>query len=191
VQATTIAFATTGTITDTGGNLVGIRVGDNIEVLGSPLNSRVWKVTGATLASAAVAAVGSIRLDEVPTNADTVTLNGTVITFNTSGSSGDDVDIVAGDAPANATALAAAINASEDAELVKFSASAEGTTVTLTAVTAGTAGNSLTLASSNAAQTVTAMAGGAAAVTTDTLTVIPALVQNESAGAAIEIVRSL
>lgn len=189
---TTVSFTASGTIGDSAGGLE-VKAGDQIEVRGSPLNSRVYHVTAVTPDSAAVAATGAIRIDELPTALDTVTLNGTAITFQASGATGDDVNIVAGDVPATVAALVASINASVDAQVSKFTASQEddGITMTLAAVTAGTGGNSLTLASSNAAQTVTAMAGGAAAVSTDTLTVVPALIQNEAAGASIQIIKTL
>ena len=44
IRGTGIAFVATGTITDSGNGLAVFKVGQAIEVLGSPLNSRTWIV---------------------------------------------------------------------------------------------------------------------------------------------------
>lgn len=80
-----------------------------------------------------------------PLNGDTITLNGTVITFVTSGATGNQVNIGATPILTSA-ALQAFINASADVEIVKFRAYSNFRSVTLFAVTPGSAGNALTVA---------------------------------------------
>lgn len=46
IIGTGIAFVSSSTITDSGNGFAAITVGDMIEVLGSPLNSRLWHVAG-------------------------------------------------------------------------------------------------------------------------------------------------
>jgi hypothetical protein len=119
----------------------------------------------ATLAPAK-AATGTITLAVNPTAGDTVTINGTAVTFVAALTSGIQV-LIGATAAATATALAAVLSASADAQLVKFKYVDLGDgIVELTAVTAGTGGNALTLATSNAVAVVLSgatLAGGAAA----------------------------
>ena len=44
LKATTVAFSSTDTITDSGNDLARFAAGQRIQVRGSPLNSRVWTV---------------------------------------------------------------------------------------------------------------------------------------------------
>lgn len=99
--------------------------------------------------------------------ADTVTLNGTAITFVASGATGLQVNV--GTAIQEAVALAALINANptSDTQLAKFEAIVRSwstnPTVYLRAVTPGTGGNSLTIAKSGTGISVSGatLAGGA------------------------------
>jgi len=81
---------------------------------GSNVVGTVYSLTGFTIA----ANVSSITLSSNPINSATITINGTVITFVTSGATGNQVNIGAS-AAATATALYTMLNASSDANLVK------------------------------------------------------------------------
>ncbi|HUD12206.1 MAG TPA: glycosyl hydrolase family 28-related protein [Terracidiphilus sp.] len=81
---------------------------------GSNVVGTVYSLTGFTIA----ANVSSITLTANPINNATVTINGTVVTFVTSGATGNEVNIGAS-AAATATALYTMLNASSDANLVK------------------------------------------------------------------------
>lgn len=186
-KSTAIGFTTNATIYDTGRTVVGVSVGDVVEVRGSPLNSRHWRVETYAAGSAAVQATGNITFALNPSNNATITLNGTVVTFKTSAGASPEVQIGASLA-ATLTALLAILNASADAQLVKFTYTVDATKLYLTAVTAGTGGNALTIAASVATPSDATLAGGAAAVNRS-YTVSPAMVQTEATGAAIQLVR--
>lgn len=100
----------------------------------------------------AVAATGTITVAVVPTNGDTITINGNVLTATTGArtSGGDDFSIDSGTVNGVATEIAAAINDVANSYDGDVSASPAGAVVTLTAVTPGAAGNSITLATDNA-----------------------------------------
>lgn len=85
----------------------------------------------------AVAATGTINIDALPANAETVTVNGTAYTFGVGGGEVEN----ATSPTATATALAGLIDAG-DADL---SASSSGPLVTITAATAGIVGNLITM----------------------------------------------
>lgn len=94
-------------------------------------------------------ATGYISFAGQPSPADTVTLNGTAVTFVAGAPSGNQVQI-GGSTALTVTALALFLATSTDTQLVKFRNSAQltGTILSLAAVTAGVGGNSLTLAKS-------------------------------------------
>lgn len=100
----------------------------------------------------AVAATGTITIDAVPTNGDTITINGNVLTATTGARTpgSDDFSIDSGTTDGVATEIAAAINDGANSFSGDVSASAATNVVTLTAVTPGSAGNSITLATDNA-----------------------------------------
>jgi len=77
-----------------------------------PASGAVYNLPSFTVA----ANTSSITLASNPANNDTVTINGTVVTFVISGASGNKVNI-GSSATATATALAAMLNASSDANL--------------------------------------------------------------------------
>ena len=81
---------------------------------GSNVAGTVYSLSGFTIA----ANVSSIVLTSNPANGATVTIDGTVVTFVTSGATGNQVNIGAS-AAATASALFAMLNASADANLVK------------------------------------------------------------------------
>lgn len=80
--------------------------------------------------------------------ADTLTVNGTAITFVPSSPSGNQV-VVGPTATATAANLQAFLAASVDTNIVQATYSTSGTLTTVTAADAGTAGNSFTLAKSS------------------------------------------
>ena len=108
--------------------------------------------------TAAARASGTISLSGQPTaDTDSFTINGTQLVFKASGATGNQVNIGL-DQAATLAALLVVLNASVDAQLVKFTyASNLTTTITATAKVWGTAGNSLTLAKSG---TNLAVSGG-------------------------------
>jgi hypothetical protein len=117
----------------------------------------------------AVQATGSIIFTANPTAGDTVTIDGVAITFETSGATGNQVNLGA-TAAATCTALAAFLNASTNStlELMTYYDSGTGT-LEIVAVAAGTAGNAYTLATSDSASITVSgstLTGGTAAVDT-------------------------
>jgi hypothetical protein len=104
-------------------------------------------VDGAAATAAGVQATGTLTFSGNPAIGETITLNGTVVTFianNTAASAGQ---VALGLTEAQTIeALMAYLVASTDTQLVKFLYSASGQVITLTAATGGTGGNSLTVA---------------------------------------------
>lgn len=116
-------------------------------VMGRTLFGSVSGSTGTAFAS------GTVLIAALPVDGDTLTIGGTVITFKNA------VPDVA--PPANtvyigattaltAQALLALLEASTDANLVKFTYTLSASTITATAAATGTGGNALTLATSDA-----------------------------------------
>lgn len=103
---------------------------------------------------------GFINFTGIPSDADTVTVNGTVVTLKTS-PTGSQVQIGAS-AAATAQNLATALNASADVNIAKASYSVVGAKVYAIHKTVGTAGNSFTLAKSgtNIAVSGATLSGG-------------------------------
>jgi len=106
-------------------------------------------------------AFGYLDFASLPANNDTVTIQGTAITFKTSGATGNQVNI-AGTGAAMATAFAAFANASTDANLSLMSYLAVGSKVYVISDLTGTAGNAYTLAKSGTNPTLSGatLAGG-------------------------------
>lgn len=111
------------------------------------------------VASSAVAATGTLTFSGVGTAADTITVDGNVLTLVAGSPSAGEVQIGAS-AALTATNVATAVNA-----LASVNAAAVGTVVTVTAATAGLAGNSITLAKSSTAIALSGatLSGGVAA----------------------------
>lgn len=86
-------------------------------------------------------ATGGYVVGANPTAADTITVNGSVITFISSGTPDADEVLIAATPTLTAQAIRDVINS--DPELYGSTASGTGTTVTLTAIAVGTAGNSV------------------------------------------------
>ncbi|KPH79323.1 DUF3383 domain-containing protein [Bosea vaviloviae] len=106
-------------------------------------------------------AFGSITFAGLPANNDTLTIQGTAITFKTSGATGNQVDI-AGSNAAMATALGAFLNTSADANLSLMTYLVVGAVVYVIAKASGTGGNAYTLAKSGTNPTLSGstLAGG-------------------------------
>lgn len=100
---------------------------------------------GRTYATPGTRAVGTILFSSNPTTTHTVTLDGTAWTFETSGATGNQVNIGASLA-ASLAAFAAAVNASTDASTATMTYSVNGNSLICTSVAPGTGGNSLTIA---------------------------------------------
>lgn len=102
--------------------------------------------TGATSSvsfATAPTAVGNYSFAGQPANNDTITLNGTTVTFVTAAPVGNQVQIGASLAD-TLTALLAFLTASADVQLVKFSYTLVGSVLYVKSVATGTAGNALT-----------------------------------------------
>lgn len=115
--------------------------------------------------SVASQATGTIVVSGgVPLDNDTVTVNGTVVTWKTSGATGNQVNI-GGTAALSATALYTFLAASADSNISACTYADNGTgTITVTAKVWGTAGNSITLSESSTNLTVSGatLSGGTA-----------------------------
>lgn len=106
-------------------------------------------------------AFGTLDFASLPANNDTVTIQGTAITFKTSGATGNQVNIAA-NGTAMATAFATFANASADANLSLMTYLAVGTKVYVISKLTGAAGNAYTLAKSGTNPTISGatLAGG-------------------------------
>jgi|694.fasta_scaffold118939_2 hypothetical protein len=102
-------------------------------------------------------ATGSITFTGVPANNDTITVNSTVITWKTSGATGNEVNIQP-TAVLNARALWLFLSQSSNANIraasYDWNTQQGDTQIRVTARTAGTGGNSFTLTESTANMTV-------------------------------------
>ena len=128
----------TDTVTITGGAAL-----QRGSVLGKTALGTVSASTGKAFAT------GSVIVAALPAVGDTVTIGGTAITFVAANPVGNQV-VIGATTAATAQNLAAFLIGSTDANLIKFTYSISGSTVTTTAAATGTGGNSLTLATSNA-----------------------------------------
>jgi hypothetical protein len=130
-------------------------------------------VGGATVVLGKAFATGSITVAQVPAAADTMTINGTVVTFVANAPAvGNQVVIpaglvagstTAGDLASVANAIASFINGSADVNIAKLSATVAAAVVTINSKIPGTGGNAYTLVVSNGTSlTVSAatLAGG-------------------------------
>jgi hypothetical protein len=105
---------------------------------------------GAVTASTGTAAAsGTITVAALPADGDTVTIQGTVITFKAANPTPTQV-LIGADVNGTATNLTAFLLGSQDANIVKMNYSVAGAVVTATSKAYGTAGNAYTLATSNA-----------------------------------------
>jgi hypothetical protein len=98
-------------------------------------------------------ATGNVIFTSNPANGTTLTLNGTAITFVTSGATGNQVNI-GGSLTTTLASLLTLLQGSADAQLVKFTYLVTGSTLFLTAVAVAVAGNALTVATTVAGTTI-------------------------------------
>lgn len=124
-------------------------------------NGSFFAITSSTT-GAGSAAAGTITFGSAGTDSDTLTLNGTAITFVTGTPSGSEVKI-GGSAAATAANLQLFLQASTDAQIALCTYSTVLGVVTATYKTVGTGGNAFTLAKSSTAITLSAstLSGGA------------------------------
>lgn len=129
-------------------------------------------------------AVGSATFSGNPAPNDTITLNGSAITFVASGATGNQVNI-GGTLALTLASLAALVNGSSDTQISKVTATVNTGTNANTIVyfydkTVGTGGNSYTLARSSSAITLSGatLAGGVADTTTPALLVANNVLNN-------------
>jgi len=141
--------------------------------------------TGAlTSSTGKTQATGTLTVASVPLDGATVTVQGTVFTFNTQlpgnvsqNPAPNQILITPGMTTAQvAQALVEALAAATDANTTKMTYSLSGSVITATAVQVGTGGNALTLASSSGAVTVSGgtLSGGTANTGTATIGTISA-----------------
>lgn len=108
-------------------------------------------------------ATGFINLTANPTALDTITVNGTVVTFETTGATGNQVNLGAS-VTATLAALLTFLNGSTDVNISKMTYVSDGVgKIYCTSILTGTAGNAYTLAKSSTNITVSAatLSGGA------------------------------
>lgn len=107
------------------------------------------------------AAQGNILFVVNQDNLDTITLNGTAVTFVAGGADPDLNQVnIGGDLAATLENLIAFLDAADDAELVKFTYTLAGAQLNLEAVTPGAGGNALTIAADNATASGGTLTGG-------------------------------
>lgn len=120
--------------------------------------SNIYAIAGTDNDGAA--ASGSIRFSANPSANDTITLNGTAITFKASGATGNQVNISGVDLAGTLASLLTFLNASTDAQIVKCTYATTASSLLVTNKTVGTAGNAYTLAASAATVSGATLAGG-------------------------------
>lgn len=133
--------------------LVGLAAGST--VVWNAIYNRFEVTSGTTGAASSLSfivaptASGFFNFTGQPSPADTITLNGTVVTFVAGSPSGNQVQI-GGSVAATLANLLAFLKASSDTQIVKFTYSVVGVKLYVVAVATGVAGNSLTIAKSGA-----------------------------------------
>lgn len=130
------------------------------------VNSRFAVTSGSTGATSSVSffrpptAVGSVTFAGNPANNDTVTLNGTAVTFKAAGPVGNQV-LIGATLGATLTNLVTFLNASVDANISQATYSNNTTKLFVINKTAGAGGNAFTLAASVAVPSGGTLGGGA------------------------------
>lgn len=122
-----------------------------LTTLGLSLNDRHLSIIGKM---GAVAASDSVAFTTNPSTGNTITVGGTVVTFETSGATGLQVNISSGSLPGTLAALLTFLQGSADPNLSKFTYSLSSSTLTVTAIIPGSGGNVFTLATNVSGTTV-------------------------------------
>lgn len=104
-------------------------------------------------------ALGIATFSANPTNADTITFDGSSVEFVTSGATGLQVNI-GGTLAVTLASLLTLLNSSADSNIVKMSYSVVGDVLYVLSKVTGTAGDSYTLAKSSTAITLSNLSGG-------------------------------
>lgn len=115
-------------------------------------NGTQFIITSATTGTG-VHASGNITFTGNPSPADTVTVNGTVVTFVAASPTGNQV-LIGASAAATATNLHTFLAASANVNILASTYSVAGLVITVTAASVGVAGNSITLAEASTSLTV-------------------------------------
>ena len=140
------------------GAYYGVRITDGTDTAAS----------GVINATGAVAASGNIVFSAQPTASSLLTLGGTVWTFVSALTTGNQI-LIGASLSATLTNAVATLQASTDTNTVKFTYSANATTLYLMAATTGTSGNTLTIVAglspaTNGTTSGATLSGGTAAV---------------------------
>jgi hypothetical protein len=125
--------------------------------------------SGTVLATGGAQATGTVTYTTNPTASSTVTLDGTVWTYVSALTSGNQI-LIQGTLALTLAYAAAVLNASTDANTALSTYTASSTVLTITAKAVGTGGNALTLAASVGTVSGATLSGGAAGTTGLTLT---------------------
>lgn len=152
----------TGLLTQTAvASALATAIGGGVSVLWNSIYTRFEISSSTTGAASSVSllapptALGSITFSGNPANGDTVTINGTAITFVTSGATGNQINIGASLAVTQQS-LMTFLQASADVNLTKvlYSWPNSGSVIYVYSVLTGTAGNAYTLTKTSTAITV-------------------------------------
>jgi hypothetical protein len=148
-----------------------------------PVKQYVAITAGPADLTDSIPATGEIIFTTNPVATNTLTVNGSVITFVASGATGLEVNIGATLA-ATLASLLTLLQGEDDTELVKFAymLAPDNATLQFIAVAGGTGGNALTLATTVSGASVRAMAGG----TTETFTARALIAQNPGLATLME-----
>lgn len=161
-------------------------------------NNNWFRMQGATSGAgkslsypAAPRAFGTFGFSAQPANNDLITVNGTSVTFKTSGATGSQINIGATLADTLAT-LVAFLNASADANLASSTYYVVGSNLYAVYDTAGTGGNSIALAKTGTNITVSGatMAGGSGTDISSLLKMTFAQAPSPASGVAAETLAS-
>lgn len=149
--------------------IMGREVTVKVPLAETTLDNLVAIMPGAELISDAIAASGSITVATVPTNGQTILVNGRTVTFKTAPTG--DLDVLIGaNVSATAANLAATLNTSVDTVVSAATYTATGAVVAVAYDARGTLGNNFTLATGTAGAAVTVsgakLVGGTAGTTT-------------------------
>lgn len=149
--------------------IMGREVTVKVPLAETTLDNLVAIMPGAQLISDAIAATGSITVATVPTNGQTILVNGRTVTFKTVPAG--DLDVLIGaNVAATAANLAATLNTSVDTVVSAATYTANAAVVAVAYDARGVAGNSFSLATGTAGAAVTVsganLTGGTAGTTT-------------------------